>query len=290
MTLVGKIMAFFVLIFCLIAGGLMITVYVTRVNWADGYKKAQDRLQVAYADRDQYAEEARLARQEKEAAIKALQEQKDALQKALDSERAELARAKTELKNQQALVEKTNTTVSGTQSAANVRASEVDGLQKQIVLLNSEKKDLLVKLDQERGARTQAEIDKKATLNRNLELEAQLRDMAKDLLRARNGGTATVSRTRGASNPPPDNVEGRIRTLDPGSNLVTISVGSDAGLAEGHTLEVFRLGATPSQSKYLGTVEILSVRPHEAVARPVKKGLPPLQVNDRVASKIQVGG
>jgi len=106
----------------------------------------------------------------------------------------------------------------------------------------------------------------------------------RELARAKNSGTpgVVVARKPGEANPPPDNAEGRIRSIDQGGNLLTITIGSDAGLARGHTLEVFRLGPNP---KYLGTVEILEVRPHEAVARPMKKGAP-LQVDDRVASRI----
>ena len=66
---------------------------------------------------------------------------------------------------------------------------------------------------------------------------------------------------------------------------MTISIGSDAGIAIGQTLEVFRL----ETSKYLGKIKIVDVRPNEAVGSPVQRMLAPVQVGDHVASKIQVG-
>jgi hypothetical protein len=85
-----------------------------------------------------------------------------------------------------------------------------------------------------------------------------------------------------AKNPPAGNVEGTVTRVDD-SGLVTISIGSDAGLDKGHTLEVYRL----NPAKYLGTVRVLSVMPHEAVARPVNRLPSPVQQGDRVANKIQ---
>jgi hypothetical protein len=84
-------------------------------------------------------------------------------------------------------------------------------------------------------------------------------------------------------NPPAENVEGQVTKVDAKTGLVTLSVGSDAGLATGHTLEVFRL----NPAKYLGTVRVLEAKPREAVAQPVGRLLAPVQQGDKVANKIQ---
>jgi hypothetical protein len=87
-------------------------------------------------------------------------------------------------------------------------------------------------------------------------------------------------------NPPPENIEGAVKQVDP-SGSMTISIGSDAGLAKGQTLELFRLNpAAPTQSKYLGTVRILEVGPKEAVAQPVGRLAAPPKMGDKVASRI----
>jgi hypothetical protein len=84
----------------------------------------------------------------------------------------------------------------------------------------------------------------------------------------------------GAKNPPPDQVEGVIRSVDK-EGLVKVSLGSDAGLAKGHTLEVFRLKPKPV---YVGTVRILEVTATEAVGRPVGRMRAPPQEGDNVIS------
>lgn len=87
-------------------------------------------------------------------------------------------------------------------------------------------------------------------------------------------------------NPPPyDDVEGIVKQVD-SSGLMTISIGSDAGLSKGHTLELFRLGEKPSESKYLGTIRILEVGPKEAVAQPVGRLAARPKAGDKVASRI----
>ena len=83
---------------------------------------------------------------------------------------------------------------------------------------------------------------------------------------------------------PASPVEGRIRSIDEGSGLMKINVGSDAGLEKGHTLEVFRLKPLP---KYLGQIRIISVTHKEAVGQAAGRLTGQLQVGDTVAARIQ---
>jgi hypothetical protein len=85
-------------------------------------------------------------------------------------------------------------------------------------------------------------------------------------------------------NAPNDNLEGQVMKTDP-QGFMTLSLGTDSGLAVGHTLEVFRL----NPPKYLGTVRIMTAKPNEAVAKPIGRPLGPIAPGDRVASKI-LGG
>jgi hypothetical protein len=90
-------------------------------------------------------------------------------------------------------------------------------------------------------------------------------------------------RARPAKNPPAENVEGLVNKVDPQSGLVTISIGSDAGLAKGHTLEVYRLKPQP---KYLGTLRVMEVTPHQAIAQPVGRMQAKVEAGDRVAGRL----
>jgi hypothetical protein len=91
---------------------------------------------------------------------------------------------------------------------------------------------------------------------------------------------------RGTKNPPPEGVEGTVKKVDEASGLVMISLGSDAGLMKGHTLEVFRLGTNPKEAKYLGTVKVVEVSPTEAVCQPTGRLADKAKVGDHVASRI----
>jgi hypothetical protein len=87
-----------------------------------------------------------------------------------------------------------------------------------------------------------------------------------------------------AKSPPAKDVEGVVKRVDAGSGLVTISIGSDAGLAKGNTLEVFRTAPAP---KYLGTLQVIDAKPTETVCRSVGRTIGTLQVGDRVASRLK---
>jgi hypothetical protein len=85
-------------------------------------------------------------------------------------------------------------------------------------------------------------------------------------------------------NPPLEDVKGTILEVDANSGLVSISLGEDAGLQVGNTLEVYRLSPRP---KYLGTLRLVEVKAKQAVAKP----LPPLtgkmlQKGDHIASRV----
>jgi Cu/Ag efflux protein CusF len=82
-------------------------------------------------------------------------------------------------------------------------------------------------------------------------------------------------------NPPAEKLDGVVKQVDVAAGLVTISIGSDAGLQKGHTLEVFRIKPQP---RYVGTLTVVEVQPTTAVGR-VKGGKDAVQVGDLVASR-----
>jgi hypothetical protein len=121
-----------------------------------------------------------------------------------------------------------------------------------------------------------AEVDAKLLQERNKQLEERIRELEKEIERLRKGAASSVK----GSHPPPENVEGLVKSVDEKSGLIGLSVGSDAGLEKGHTLEVYRLKPSP---KYLGQVEVVDVTPTQAVAKPVGKPKEALQVGDSVS-------
>lgn len=91
----------------------------------------------------------------------------------------------------------------------------------------------------------------------------------------------------GGKNPLEKNVEGLVKNTDSrdGMTLMTLTIGSDAGLAKGHTLELFRINpSSPSKSKYLGTIRILETQAKQSVAQAVGRLADTPKAGDRVAS------
>jgi hypothetical protein len=288
MTAVGKILVFINLIFSLIVGGFVIAVYTARTHWESEYKKLEARYTVAQAS--------------ERAAQSATDEAKRAAKAETDKVKADMARVQADLemqitanndlrKKNNDLVKQTNKqgAVSSAQLAdVTIRQADVDQLRKTLKDETEKNAKLVDENAHLRGEAVTAQVQAKSLKDMNLRLEKQIQDMARDMTRA-GRGTATAANRATGQNPPPESVEGLIKTMDPTGRLVTLTIGSDAGLSRGHTLQVFRLSPIPSQSKYLGTLRIIEVSATQAVAEPMGRLSAPLQVGDRVASRI-LGG
>src|SRR5262249_27248188 len=72
-------------------------------------------------------------------------------------------------------------------------------------------------------------------------------------------------------------VEGKVTQVD--GKLMTLSIGADAGLALGDTLEAFRTDGKPA---FLGTLKVVEVTPTASVAEAVGKLSAAVKVGDKV--------
>ncbi len=69
--------------------------------------------------------------------------------------------------------------------------------------------------------------------------------------------------------------------------LVLLTIGSANGLAEGNTLDVYRLDrAATNGSKYLGRIKIIEATQMKTVGQPMGKLAGPVKVGDQVTSRI----
>jgi hypothetical protein len=128
--------------------------------------------------------------------------------------------------------------------------------------------------DDERRKRIQEDLDKAIPIR--VPPEQLLEEMAKELEKLKRA-------PQPEKEPPSNDVEGFVRKTDEKTREVTVSVGSDAGVVKGQTLEVYRLQPTPT---YLGRIRLTHVRPNEAVGKPVSRLLGPVMQGDLVAAKI----
>src|SRR5262249_62325594 len=109
-------------------------------------------------------------------------------------------------------------------------------------------------------------------------LQTRARQVA--LVRAQ-GGRPVGSASGSGRNPPPEAVEGLIQRVD--GKLVTLTIGSDAGLQKGHTLYVFGL---TGNTGYRGQIKIVDVTPKAAVGEVIGKLSSRIRVNDTASSDI----
>ncbi|HTU93424.1 MAG TPA: hypothetical protein VMF69_25315 [Gemmataceae bacterium] len=284
MTAVGKILVFLNLVFSLVVGAFVVMIYLARTHWVDEYKKLEARNTVLAADARTYQSELEKAKQDaagqvakKDAELKNAQQDLEAANRTVTQLRSDLAQEKTN--NMRA------SSLTSTYGSEVVKRQDDVGQLRTTLQKERDINNTLAKQNAElRDQATVAQIERRTVQEQNGRMEKQLQQMAKDMARMRaNGASTTMARANG-KNPPPENVEGLVKTTDV-SGLMTITIGSDAGLAKGQTLELFRL----NPSKYLGTVRIVEAEAHQAVVQPVGRLAAPPKQGDRVASRI-LGG
>jgi hypothetical protein len=284
MTAVGKILVFVNLLFSLVVAGLLIMFHVAQTNWKDAAKKWQERHDVVAAESETYKVEVAQLHAQMDKEVADLKGKLEAEQKTARAEKTRADGLAQDIQNEQ--LRYTKNYVPPMQAGAKEIERHTDASQdltKRVKDGQAQINNLLKENVNLRAEKTAAEIEARSSNHRAQELEEKVQEMAKQLVKAKSGGGSTSPGSRVMDkNPPPENVEGVITRMDPATSLVVLSIGSDAGLLRGHTMEVFRL----NPNKYLGTIQIMDVRPNEAVGKPMTKMLGPIQQGDRVAAKI----
>jgi hypothetical protein len=246
----------------------------------DGREQLRRALEAAEEQRAELArllEEARakLSEQEKQLRVERA--------RALEARDAEAARHKElqeVLKKLEAESRQARAAAEEAAAEADRRRREAQRAQDQAAVQDKRMLDLERRLTALMNRSVTAEVEAKMLQERNAALLQRIKE-----LEAQQPGAKSPAGTPGAQNPPPTDVEGMVVDVNPETGLVKLSLGSDGGLARGHTLEVFRLKPEP---KYLGTVVVVEVHPKEAIAKPVKplKAGLAIQKGDHFASRI----
>jgi hypothetical protein len=310
MTAVGKILMFFNLIFSLVVGAFVVMVYILHAHWADDFKTLEAKFKVADASNKTYQDE--LARQrdytknfddqylkdaelEKLAGIQPgddlaakLKKIKGTLKSATDdaqTQRAAVAKLTADLAAATQKSTQDDAALASSKIELDRRQGEVEGNRQRMDEQNKKIAGLIKDMNGFKDDAVSAKIQAKSLQERNVSLEKEKDMLARDNQRLiANGGSLVASAKTKDVNPPADNIEGLVREVG-ASGLVRITIGSDAGLVKGHTLEVYRLNEIAAQSKYLGRIKIVEVSATEAVGQPMGK-MAPLQAGDQVSSRI----
>jgi hypothetical protein len=288
MTAIGKIFVIVNLLFSLIVAGLIVVVYAKSTNWADAAKKWEQAAKVADASREAAKEEAGKAQAASAAEITRLQGE---LQKKDGEIAAVRAEVQAKLKEMEAIRQASNKdsgSLVAKETQLEKHKSEVAALEKQVSDKDKQIVALIEAKNKANDDKVAADIRANSYQTKAERMEARLRETESEIVKLRRGGGAGAGGVAlvSTANPPPQAVEGIITETMRNSDLVKISVGSDAGLVKGHTLDVFRLKPTP---QYLGQIRLTDVRASEAVGQPVDRLKYPAQKGDFVANDVATG-
>jgi hypothetical protein len=305
MTAVGKILVILNLVFAFVVGTFAVMTYIARTHWADQYTKLQASHQVVKASGEAYKAEADKAAEREKAYNKAMMDfgKRDAvLNDKQDPNKAAEAAVKLLKKRQDETValtadlkrekersdlferdmNKYKAAMTVAQADVGRRQADVEKLREVLADETKRNTELVKGVNYMRDRAVAAEIESKSFKDRNGQLETQLQDVARDLARIKaSGGRPASTAQASGRNPPPEAVEGLIQRVD--GNLVTLSIGSDAGLQKGHTLYVFGLAGNTG---YRGQVKLVDVTPKVAVGEVMGKLSGRIRVGDTASSDI----
>jgi hypothetical protein len=287
MTAIGKIFVIINLLFSLVVAGFIVMVYAKSTNWA----AAATKLQAAQAATEASRQAVQADLDQERTTIASRLGEKD---KKIEALEADVKNAKAEAVAAQGTSEKVNNNVTGERASMMALQSELDKRKKEVVDLEAQikdKDDAIVKNIKSKNdavdAKVAAEIKAISYQSKAERLEARVRETEIEIVKLRrsgstggSGGTSLVT-TGSPSNPPPQAVEGIV--TEKSGDLIRISIGSDAGLEKGHTLDLFRLKPSP---QYLGQIRLTDVRAAEAVGVAVDKLKYPVQKGDFVANDV----
>lgn len=258
MTVLGKILVFFVLFLSLVWSALTVNAYVTRTNWKNALDATAKKLDEAaasarnqkdYADAQKAAADAALAGRDEE--IRNLRQQLGAIQKSLDDARQQLTAKTAAQQDQDTPTKLLQNTIAKLENQVNqLQASQNAAEQRVNTAVVGEQKA--------KDAQLTAEIDRDASRRRAEELE-------KLLLRAsgQSGVAGTVQR-------PQVHEDFKATVESVTEDLAEISLGAGAGVQKGAELAIYRSG----ENRYLGKLIITQVGPYSAVGQfqPVRRG------------------
>jgi hypothetical protein len=286
MTAIGKIFVIINLLFSLVVAGFIVMIYAKSANWAAATTKWETAYKAADASRQAVQTELDQERANHSKDLAA----KDVSLKELE---AKVTTAAADKKATETSSENINKNVNAERASMMAIQSELDKRKKEVVDLESQlkdKDDAIVKHIKAKNeavdAKVAAEIKATSFQAKAERLEARVRETEMEIVKLRrtgasgSGGTSLVT-TASTSNPPSQAVEGIV--TEKSGDLIRISIGSDAGLEKGHTLDVFRLKPTP---QYLGQIRLTDVRAAEAVGVPVDRMKYPVQKGDFVSNDV----
>lgn len=290
MTFVGKVLVVVQLVLSLCFMAFAGALFTVQDNWRQEATKmkaerdaAETKVSDLQAELDAYKDEATAKMKNMDERANDAEGKLEAAQTSIREMKDELSTVKTERDTQRELA------LNATEEAK-IRQAEAIAEHE----VNSRLLRTLNESGVEKRALTDEIFNKDVREDQLIEKHSRLLD---EYAALKKGVSSTVSLqkrpSRGpAAKTPAPNVKGEVTVVrkakDNSSELVQISIGSDDGLQEGHSLSVYRFRpGNDRASMYLGEIEIVYVRSDKAVGQvihPAKNG--EIEVGDNVTTKL----
>ncbi len=250
MTALGKILVFFVLLFSLVTGGMIVVVFLTTTNWKKAHDKVVADHNAAVAAMKAEQDKAKRDREGFDIKIQNAQQQIDADKKEIVGLQSAIKDKDKQIADQElkAKVETTNS------SAASVEITKLKNERDQMneIIIDRNKRVLTLEKDivDFRNRAVQAEINYNAMLQKNEKLMLLVEDQKRQLDDYKQRGI--MPSKDALPRPPAVEVQGKV--LEVADNrYATISLGRNHEIKEGDILQVYRLAPA---AQYLGTLKI----------------------------------
>jgi hypothetical protein len=285
MNLVGKIFVVLILVMSLVFMAFAIMTYATHRNWRDEVLGNQAKNKTGLKEMLQKAElranEIEASRLRLETELNNVKSSRDrsvaSLEQARDDAVRETQRLNTEVNRLNKDVADSVNTMMLTQDSLKKLREQMVVLQEQLDTARLERDDkfkevvkITDELAQATGELSRLDQTNKKLVQDNASLSLALQD-----------ANIQLDRTG------PPRVDGVILASN-ANGYVEISIGSDDGLERGHELDVYRMGPSLAENKYLGKIRVVQTQADRSVAQVLanfRKGT--IQKEDRVATRLQ---
>ncbi len=281
MNLLGKIFVVLIAVMSVVFMTLALAVYATHKNWkeiVEGPTGFRAQLQTSRAEFDQLKKEYNRA----DSQFKSESESQRQQIRKLEAERVALvdrnAAVQTELDQLKAERRDATAAVAATQQNNQRLAEEVTGLREDIRTNEQARDQAFATTLQATEELHQTKGQYENAIERNRQLTSQVSGMTQ-VMDAKGIDPNTAP---DAIVPTVDGLVSRVRRAA-GDQLIELTIGSDDGIKQGNTVEVYR-GA-----RYLGRVEIIKTSPDRAVGRVDRRFQQgQIQEGDRVATRLKI--
>lgn len=286
MTSVGKLLVVLNLVMSCFFMAFAVVVYTARED-LQGKILAKDK-QIAQLNNTSSQQQAEAEKQ-----TKLVQDRDAELEKIKAESAKKIAELNTQVAGLDSELQKARSQATDATATVKVTTTEQVQRQKEVEALRAirdefltKNSDLVAKNTDLQDQNAQFKNDLELLTARNEELDTRLRQLSEYVVRRQGSMPEEAELVSGGEVPPPPNVDGVVRKVDPTGQYIEISLGEDDGIRKGQILETWR---TKPYGKYLGRIRIVQTQATTSVAKPISvTGL--IQENDQVGPKIIVNG